>query len=272
MSRGHKKERQAAPAGSNPPDTCRITTKDMRDLIMRNVNLTWFSKGLRDGLPISLGYLAVSFTLGIAARKAGFSPFQAMLASLTNNASAGEFVGFTLVAANATYLEVGLMTLIANARYLLMSCALSQKLSPGTPLIHRLLIGYDVTDEIFGVSVSVAGRLNPYYTYGMIAVAVPGWSVGTYLGVLMGNVLPVNIVSALSVGLYGMFLAVIIPPAKRDRIVAGLVVLSMTASYIVSKIPALAGLSSGIRIILLTLVIAGAAAILFPVEVNSDES
>ena len=96
-----------------------------------------------------------------------------------------------------------------------MSCALSQKLSPDTPLWQRLLIGYDVTDEIFGISISVPGRLNPYYTFGAIAIAVPGWSVGTYLGVLMGNILPANVVSALSVGLYGMFIAIIIPPARK---------------------------------------------------------
>ena len=109
------------------------------------------------------------------------------------------------------------MEFVANARYLLMSCALSQKLSPDTPLWQRLLIGYDVTDEIFGISISVPGRLNPYYTFGAIAIAVPGWSVGTYLGVLMGNILPANVVSALSVGLYGMFIAIIIPPARKSK-------------------------------------------------------
>lgn len=153
-------------------------------------NRTWFQKGLKDGIPIALGYFAVSFTLGITAKNAGFTALQAMLASFTLNASAGEFAGFTLIAAGAGYLEIAIMEFVANARYLLMSCALSQKLSPDTPLWQRLLIGYDVTDEIFGISISVPGRLNPYYTFGAIAIAVPGWSVGTYLGVLMGNILP----------------------------------------------------------------------------------
>ena len=194
---------------------------------MRNENRTWFSRGLRDGLPIALGYLAVSFTLGIAAKNAGLSPFQAMLASLTNNASAGEFAGFTLISAGAGYLEVALMVFIANARYLLMSCALSQKLPQKTPLRHRLLIATDIADEIFGVSMAVPGKLNPFYTYGIIAIAAPCWATGTYLGVLMGNLLPLNIVRALSIGLYGMFLAVIVPPAKENKILAGVILISM---------------------------------------------
>ena len=107
--------------------------------------------GIRDGIPIGLGYFAVSFSLGIAARKAGLSPFQGFLASLFNNASAGEYAAFTLIAANAGYLQVAIITLIANARYLLMSCALAQRFSPDTPFFHRFLIGYDVTDELFGI-------------------------------------------------------------------------------------------------------------------------
>lgn len=239
---------------------------------MNDTNLSWFSKGVRNGIPISLGYFAVSFTLGIAARNAGLTAFEAMLTSFLNNASAGEFVGFTLIAANATYLEMAVMQVIANARYLLMSCALSQKLAPDTGFIHRLIIGYDLTDEIFGVSISTPGKLNPFYTYGMILVAVPGWSFGTYLGVLMGNILPANITSALSVGLYGMFLAVIIPPARKNKIIAGLIIISMTASFIFSKALLFASLSSGVRTILLTVLIAGIAAVLFPVKEDPDEA
>ena len=108
-----------------------------------------FCEGMRDGVPIALGYFAVSFSLGIAARRAGFTPFQGFLVSLLNNASAGEYAAFAIIMANATYLEVAIITLIANARYLLMSCALAQRFAPGTPFWHRLLIGYDVTDELF---------------------------------------------------------------------------------------------------------------------------
>ena len=159
--------------------------------------------GIRDGIPIGLGYFAVSFSLGIAARKAGLSPFQGFLASLFNNASAGEYAAFTLIAANAGYLQVAIITLIANARYLLMSCALAQRFSPDTPFFHRFLIGYDVTDELFGITIARPGWLNPYYTYGAILVAAPAWSIGTALGIIAGNLLPLRAVSALSVALYG---------------------------------------------------------------------
>jgi len=239
---------------------------------MHQTNTSWFLKGMKDGIPISLGYLAVSFTLGIAAKNAGLTAFQAMLTSLTNNASAGEFAGFTLIAANASYLEIAIMMLVANARYLLMSCSLSQKISPNTPLIHRFLIGFDVTDEIFGISISVPGKLTPYYTYGAIVVAMPGWSIGTYLGVVMGNILPSNVVSALSVGLYGMFLAVIIPPARKNKVLAILITCSMIASFVCSKLSIFAALSSGMKIIILTVVIAGTAAILFPIKEDEHDA
>lgn len=233
---------------------------------MKKETATCFKKGMQHGIPISLGYLAVSFTLGIAAKNAGMTAFQATITSMLVNASAGQFAGFTLIAAQAGYLEMAVMILVANARYLLMSCSLSQKLSPDTKFFHRLLIGFDVTDEIFGVSMAYPGKLNPFYTYGVIVVALPGWALGTCLGVLCGNVLPASVVSALSVGLYGMFLAIIIPPARKNKIIAGLVVISMLASFIFSKLPVLSSVSSGIRIIILTVVISGIAALLFPVK------
>ena len=233
---------------------------------MPNDGKAWFAKGLRDGLPISMGYFAVAFTLGIAAKNAGLTAFQATLTSLLINASAGEFAGFTLISAGASLLEMAAMMLVVNARYLLMSCALSQKLGSQTSLLHRMLIGFDVTDEIWGVSSSAPGKLNPFYPFGMMAVSIPGWASGTCLGVLMGNVLPASVVSALSVGLYGMFLAVIIPPARKSRVIAGLIVASMGLSFLFSKLPFLSRISSGMRIILLTVLIAGAAAVLFPVR------
>lgn len=239
---------------------------------MKHENRTWYFQGMRDGIPICLGYFAVSLTLGITAKKAGLTALQSMLASITNNASAGEFIAFTLIAANASYLELCIMEAVANARYLLMSCALSQKLSPDTSLIHRLLIGFFVTDEIFGVSVSVPGKLNPFYTYGVISVAAPGWAIGTYLGVILGNMLPLRAVSALSVGLYGMFIAVFIPPARKNKVIAGLVIISFCASLLFSKAAVFSQISSGIRIIILTLAISLTAAILFPIDEECDPS
>ncbi len=164
------------------------------------------------------------------------------------------------------------MTLVVNARYLLMSCALSQKLKTATPLRHRMLIAYDVTDEIFGICVAQPGYLNPWYAYGAIAVAIPGWALGTFFGVIMGNVLPTRVVSALSVGLYGMFLAIIIPPARKNRVIAGVVAVGFAASYLVNRLPLFNGLSTGIKTIALTASLALLAAVLFPADmVNSGE-
>lgn len=227
-------------------------------------------EGMRDGFPIALGYFAVSFSLGIAARNAGLTPMQGFWASLLNNASAGEYAAFTLIAAKATYWEVAVITLIANARYLLMSCALAQRFAPETPFFHRLIVGYDVTDEIFGITIARPGYLNPYYTYGAILLAAPAWAIGTALGIMAGNALPLRIVSALSVALYGMFLAIIIPPARKNRIVAGLVALSFALSFACEYLPGVAALSSGTRTILLTVLISGAAAVLFPVKQEAD--
>lgn len=227
-------------------------------------------EGMRDGFPIALGYFAVSFSLGIAARNAGLTPMQGFWASLLNNASAGEYAAFTLIAAKATYWEVAVITLIANARYLLMSCALAQRFAPETPFFHRLIVGYDVTDEIFGITIARPGYLNPYYTYGAILLAAPAWAIGTALGIMAGNALPLRIVSALSVALYGMFLAIIIPPARKNRIVAGLVALSFALSFACEYLPGVATLSSGTRTILLTVLISGAAAMLFPVKQEAD--
>ena len=226
----------------------------------------WFLKGLKDGVPIMLGYFAVSIALGISARNAGMTAAQATIASALIMASAGQYIGFTLIAAGASYLEVIVMEAIANARYLLMSTYLSQKLDSKMPFYHRLLMGLWITDEIFGVSASVEGKLNPFYNYGMAAVATPGWALGTLTGVVLGNVLPARVVSALSVGLYGMFISIFVPPARKSRVVAGLVLISFALSYLFNTLPWFAGISSGVRIIILTVAISLGAAIAFPVK------
>ena len=229
-------------------------------------------EGARDGLPIALGYFAVSFTLGIAAKRAGLTASQGFLASLLCNASAGEYAGFTMISASAALWELAIMTLIVNARYLLMSTALSQKFAPGTPFIHRLLVGFDVTDELFGIAIARPGYLDPYYFYGAMLVAMPGWAFGTFFGVMAGNVLPTRLVSALSVALYGMFLAIIIPPARKDKVVAGLVVLSFALSFVCTYLPGISALSDGTRTILLTVAISCAGALLFPIKTQSEEA
>lgn len=220
--------------------------------------------GVRDGVPIAMGYFAVAFSLGIAGRNAGLTPLQGFVISILNHASAGEYAGITAIAALAPYWELAVTILITNARYLLMSCALSQKFSPDTPLYHRLLVGYDVTDEIFGITIARPGILDPFYNYGAILVAAPAWATGTALGIIAGNLLPLRIVSALSVALYGMFIAIIIPPGRKNKVIAALVFISFAASYGASVLPFLSSLTDGTRTILLTVLISAAAALLFP--------
>ena len=222
--------------------------------------------GFKDGIPICLGYIAVSFTFGIMARKAGLTTFQAVLISAVNVTSAGQFAGLGLIGAGATYIEMAITQLVINLRYCLMSCSLSQKLDPATSLGRRLLMSVGITDEIFGVSASVPGKLNPFYTYGTICIALPGWIFGTFLGVVSGNILPARALSALGVALYGMFIAIIIPPARKSRLLGGLVLISMALSFLFAKIPFFSQISSGFKIIILTVLIAGAAALRYPVS------
>lgn len=225
-----------------------------------------FSEGAKDGFPIGLGYFAVSFSLGIAAQKAGLSAFQASLSSLLCSASAGQYAAYTLIAASASYLEVAMITLIANARYLLMSCAMSQRIDPNTGLLHRFAMSFAITDELFAVNIARPGYLNPWYFYGSMAVAIPMWAAGTALGAIAGNLMPTRAVSALSVALYGMFLAVIIPPARTNKVIAGLILCSFALSFLCSCLPVFAQISSGTRTIFLTVAISAAAAVMFPVK------
>lgn len=231
-----------------------------------------FGKGVKDGIPIALGYLAVSFSLGIIAKKAGVSPFQGFLASFLCNASAGEYAGFTLIAAGASYVEMALTTLVANARYFLMSCAESQRLDPKLSLPHRLLIGFDLTDEIFGISIAQPGYIHPFYPYGAMSVAIPGWAVGTMLGIIAGNVLPRRAVNALGVALYGMFFAIIIPPARKEKKIAGLILVCFALSYLFTVLPWVSALSEGTRTIILTVALSSAAALIFPRKPEKEEN
>lgn len=239
--------------------------------LSKDRNRAAFRNGMRDGIPIGLGYFAVAFSLGIAARNAGLTPFQGFLTSLLCNASAGEYAGFTLIAAGASYLEVAVMTFIANARYLLMSCAMSQRMRQDTGIGHRMLMAFDITDELFAIAIARPGYLIPNYTYGAVIMAAPCWAVGTALGCIAGNLMPTRLVSALGVALFGMFLAVIIPPARKSREVAGLIAVCFGASYGAAHLPLVSGISSGTRTILLTVVLASAAAMLFPVPEEKED-
>ena len=227
-----------------------ISTKNIDSVYTNNASsdAAAFRQGLHDGIPIGLGYFAVAFSLGIICRTSGLSVFQGFLTSLLNNTSAGEFAAITLIGQNASYTEIALVTLIANARYMLMSCALSQRLSSAQGFIHRLAMAFAVTDELFGIAISRPGVLNPYYYYGGMAVAIPGWSIGTACG-----------------------LAIIMPPARESRIILTVVITSFIASFAATYMEPLAQLTGGTRTIILTVVIAAAAAYIRPVQSQQKE-
>ena len=233
---------------------------------------TVFMEGVHDGVPIALGYFVVAFTLGILAKTAGLSAWQGFVTSAVNIASAGEYAGFTVIAAQAPYLEIAVLTLVANARYFLMAAALAQRFAPDTPLLHRLAVSFGVTDEVFGITVARGGTVTPYYNYGALAISVPAWSAGTSAGILAGGILPAAAVSALSVALYGMFVWVILPPAKKSRPIAGMVLASFLLSLAATYAPLTSELSGGTRTIILTLLIAGVGAALFPVHEEQEDN
>ncbi len=231
-----------------------------------------FIEGIRDGFPIALGYLAVAFSLGIIARKSNFNPIQGFINSVLNHASAGEYAVYTVVAAGAGYVEMAIMTLVVNARYMLMSTALSQKFSSSTSMLHRILVGFTVTDELFAITIKRPGHIKPLYNYAAFLIAVLGWSSGTAFGIIAGELMPIRLVSAFSVALYGMFLACIMPEARNHRIVTVLIIISFILSFIASKVSIFSGISSGTKTIILTVVIASVAAIIFPhPEVEDDD-
>ena len=215
-----------------------------------------YIRGMRQGIPVGLGYFVVSFTIGIAARKADLTPVQAAVMSFTNNTSAGQFASFALIASGAPYLEMAISQAVINLRYCLMSCALSQKLDKELPFYHRLFVAFGVTDEIFGLSISQKGKLDPWYTYGVMSVAIPGWSLGTLAGVLSTGVLPQTFLNAMNMALYGMFIAIFMPAAREDKKLLPIIAAAMALSALVHMAPLFDFISSGMKIIVLTVPVA----------------
>ena len=234
------------------------------------MNKAGFRKGIQDGIPIGAGYFAVSFTFGMMAVSGGLTPWQAVLIALTNLTSAGQFAGLGIIVACGSMWEMVLTQLVINLRYCLMSFSLSQKLEKNVSTGHRLAVAFGVTDEIFGVSASQEGRISPWYNYGVMSMAIPGWTLGTLVGAVLGNVLPGFLVSALNVAIYGMFLAVIIPPAKKNRAVFGVVIGAMALSTVFAEVPVLNKVSSGFVIIITTVVVAGLAAHFCPISEEGE--
>ena len=225
-----------------------------------------YRRGIIDAMPVFFGYLAVSFAFGIMAKSLNITSLGATVMSAANFTSAGQFAAVSGIAAGMSYLELALSQLVINLRYCLMSSALSQKISEKAPFFHRFFMAFGNTDEVFALAVSYKGELTPAYYYGLMTAALPGWVAGTALGVLSGGLLPVRVLSALGIALYAMFIAIIIPSAKKNKIVALTVALSMAASYAFSKIPGLKNISSGFKIIILTVALSALAAAFFPVE------
>ena len=236
----------------------------------QNMQRQIYLKGMKDGIPVALGYFVVSVTIGIAARMAHLTPAQATIMSLTNLTSAGQFASFAVIAAGAPYVELAVSQLVINLRYCLMSCALSQKVDPQLPFYHRLLMSFGITDEIFGLSVTQKGRLSPWYTYGAMSVAIPGWTLGTLVGILSTSMMPQKLLSAMNMALYGMFIAIFMPAARENKVLLPIIALSMALSALFQALPWFDFSSSGMKIIILTLAISLGAALLFPVPSEEE--
>ncbi len=224
-----------------------------------------FSTGLRRGLPVGVGYFSVSFGFGAMAAAQGIRALDAALISLTNLTSAGQFAGLTLIVAGATLWEVVLTQLVINSRYALMSLALSQRMGSNVGFWGRLAAAFINTDEIFALAMAEKGPLTMPFLAGLGLTPILGWTGGTLCGALAGSVLPLNIRTALGVMLYGMFIAIVVPPARKERPVLAAVVLALVCSCLFTWVPGLKDVTAGISIVICTVAAAGLCAVLFPI-------
>ena len=234
------------------------------------MNKIEFKEGLRDGIPICLGYFSVSIAFGISAVKMGIPVWIATLMSVSNLTSAGQFAGTTLLANGGSYLELIASMLIINARYLLMSLSMSQKVEDNFTNGKRLFASYGITDEIYAVSMQRKSKLSVSYMTGLIITPVIGWTSGTFLGGVATTLLPKVLSDALGIALYGMFVAVIVPPARKHKNVFFAVLLAIAASYAFAYVPGLNRISGGWAVIIITILVSGIASVLFPVEEEGE--
>ncbi len=233
---------------------------------MRLMNGKYLKKGLRDGIPICLGYFAVSFAFGILAVKGGCTIFESVLISLTNLTSAGQFAGLTVIVQAGTLLEMAVTQLVINARYMLMSIALSQKVDSDFRGIWRWILGFGITDEIFAAAIQSDSPIKKSYFGGLMFLPIIGWTGGTFFGAFLGNILPQILTNALGVALYGMFIAVVVPKSAEDKRVFAVALLAVIISILFKYVPVFAGISSGFAIIICAVIASAAGALLFPVE------
>ena len=225
-----------------------------------------FKKGLRDGIPICLGYISVSFTFGMKAAEGGLPVWMAIFISAVNVTSAGQFAGLSILLAMGSLLELAVTTAIINLRYMLMSFSLSQKVDPTLSVGVRLAIAFGITDEIFAVSLQQKERINGKYFTGLLLLPYFGWALGTFLGAGAAELLPEAVRSALGIAIYGMFLAIIIPPARTSRAVLFTVSLAAALSSLFRFVPYLDRLSAGWVIILCSVVASTLSAVIFPIQ------
>lgn len=230
------------------------------------MNWNEYTLGVRRGMPVGMGYLSVSFGFGTLAASQGIRVLDAFLISATNVTSAGQFAGLTLILAGAGLWEVILTQLIINSRYALMSLALSQRLGQRIGLLPRLLIAFFNTDEVFALAMAREHALTVPFMYGLGLLPFIGWVGGTLLGALAGAVLPISVRTALGVMLYGMFIAIVIPPAKKEKSVAVAALVALVLSSLFAWVPALQKAPKGTPIVICTVVAAAVCAWLFPVE------
>ena len=226
--------------------------------------------GVQTGLPVGMGYFSVSFGFGAMAAAQGLKALDATLISITNLTSAGQFAGLTLIVAGATLWEMVLTQLVINSRYALMSLALSQQMGERIGLLPRLLIAFFNTDEIFALAMARVEPLTVPFLLGLGTLPLIGWTLGTLCGALAGSVLPVSIRAALGVMLYGMFIAIVVPPAKREARILAAVVLALILSSLFAWVPALKTVSAGISIVICTVAAAAVCAALFPVREEEE--
>ena len=230
------------------------------------MNLKHYSRGVRTGLPVGVGYFSVSFGFGAMAAAQGIKALDATIISLSNLTSAGQFAGLTLMVAGATLWEVILTQIVINSRYALMSLALSQRMGSHIGTLPRLLIAFFNTDEIFALAMAEKQPLTVPFLLGLGLTPILGWTAGTLCGALAGSVLPLSIRTALGVMLYGMFVAIVVPPAKEEKSVLATVIAALVLSCLFKWLPVLSGVSAGIAIVCCTVLAAAVCAWLFPIE------
>lgn len=233
--------------------------------MQENQTLT-MKKGLKDGLPICLGYVSVSFAFGMMATQGGLPVWAALLISMTNLTSAGQVAGTALILSGGLYIEVAVTTFVINIRYMLMSLSLSQKVDDAMTKLERWVLSFGITDEIFAVAMQQQGNVNARYLSGLIATPYVGWALGTLLGATATGLLPAGVRTALGIAIYGMFLAVIIPPARHSRPVMQVILIASVLSCAFKWIPGINGLSAGWAIILCAVIASAYAALRYPVQ------